>query len=567
MTLENSILPRTTVSVSGIDKQPQSAFSASPVNSGPSKLQALPPASIPRTLHFARAGRSSQPSDNAVRLATELVQQQDRLGHYGLTAATVLHDQSPADAFSATAVPPPPPCAPPICRPAHAWRPPECGGLARPSAPSRPQRKRSVDASNIGSSTVRSPPAKKPRRPPPGWIDLGHVVPPQTLAEAFPVASGTSPLFFSSSSQSPSMPKRPPHFAAPDSAGAMLNRMREEQGMVRTVKLPKGHVSSASPAKGHTLGTPGSIGSDSVSSRSGDTCQLPPELRDLQGLSIIDLLEADERPTFIIDLLNSSNFGPGPLTLLFANAALRASQRVNELVSQSIEHSSDYSRFKAWAVSFVKDQRSMDVCLPSLSYGGISWTCSTLANRFRFISGSVSAVSITPTSPVPPARATSILEQRSRGPVPSHDLQTPSRERALSDLDYFGDAPLEAATTFSRRAHSEPRDLGDLRPDTPVIQSHTDIALELPESELVQTFDWTRISDVDGKSTSFPSPFLFALPFLRFTLPLSFFFFCIPLLLLYFCFRLFRVSDRFQTDGIRWLGLYSTTLNSSEKRR
>lgn len=500
MTLEN-ILSRSTVS--GVDHQPKGAFSASTVKC-PLNVQAstsisssLPPTAIPRTLHFAR-GRSTQPSDNAVRLATELVQQRDQLGHYGLTAATVVCDQSTVGVFPHKSVAPPTiplSSAPPSSRPAHAWRPPESGGCARPSPPSRLQRKRSVDASNLDKNF--RVPVKKPRRPPPGRIDLGHIVPPQTLAEALPLVNGGSPLFFSSSSTSSSMSKRTPtNFGAIEPAGAMLNRLREEQGIVRTVKLPKGHVSLASPAKGHNMSTPGSISSDNVSSTSGDSRQLQPDLRDLQGLSVIDLIEADERPTFVIDLTKSSNFGPGPLELLFVNAAVRASQHINELISQSTEDSSEFSRFKAWAVSFVKNRAPMDVCMPSLSYGGMIWTCSTLANRFRFISGSASAVSITPTSPVPPARATSILEQRARL-TPSHESVAPGRERALSDLDYFGDANLDTALISSRRARSEPRDLSDLRPATPVVQSQ-EPNVEPNESDLVQTFDWTRISDISG---------------------------------------------------------------------
>lgn len=256
------------------------------------------------------------------------------------------------------------------------------------------------------------------------------------------------------------------------------------------------------------MSTPGSAASDSYSSRSGEMRHLPPELRELQGLSVIDLLEADERPTFIIDLASPANFGPGPLKIVFSNASLRASQGVHELLSQSTEYSSDFSRFKAWVVSFVKDKKSMETCLSSFTYGGISWTCSTLANRFRFISGNASAVSITPTSPAPPARASSILEQRSRGPTPSRDSLSPNtRDRALSDVDYFGDAHPEQNLAASRRAFSEPRDLSDIRPDTPVIPTSEDEAYGPEEiSGLVQTFDWTSIEDVSGK---IPPPPLF----------------------------------------------------------
>ncbi|CAN8101168.1 unnamed protein product [Discula destructiva] len=510
---KSSILPRTTVS--GRDNQIDSVFSATPVPHCPCKTRApnstssvLPPPAVPRSLHFAR-GSNSNPSDDAVRLATELVKQRV-VGHYGITAATVVREQSsgavsldnnptPAHSFSST---------PPPSRPAHAWKPPETapetgGSFTLSSPPAYSHRKRSVGTSNI-DSTFRVP-AKRPRQPPPGTVDLDHIVPPKTLAEALPLANGVSPLFFSSSSSRTFMPNRTPHFSAVESAGAILNRLREEPGIVRTVKLPKGHTSSANTARTNCMSTPGSIGSDSMSSRSGESRQLSSELRDLRGLSVIDLLEADDRPTFIIDLATSANFGPGPLKLLFVNAALRASQGIYELISQSSEDDSDFSRFKAWAVSFVKNQRPMDVCLPSLSFGGVIWTCSTLANRFRFISGSASAVSITPTSPAPPARASSILQQRSRGPMPSHDphlsSHTPTRERALSESDYFGDAQvdLQLALAGGRRARSEPRELGDIRPDTPVVESGP-VDVEYMDSDLTPTFDWTRIIDISGMS-------------------------------------------------------------------
>lgn len=47
---------------------------------------------------------------------------------------------------------------------------------------------------------------------------------------------------------------------------------------------------------------------------------------DLLGtVGIVELLEQDERPTFIIDVANPTNFTPGgPLQIVYANASLRA---------------------------------------------------------------------------------------------------------------------------------------------------------------------------------------------------------------------------------------------------
>lgn len=51
-----------------------------------------------------------------------------------------------------------------------------------------------------------------------------------------------------------------------------------------------------------------------------------PTGRELLGtVGIVELLEQDERPTFIIDVANQDNYTPGgPLQIVFANASMRA---------------------------------------------------------------------------------------------------------------------------------------------------------------------------------------------------------------------------------------------------
>ncbi|KAJ9130874.1 Hsp90-like protein [Pleurostoma richardsiae] len=274
----------------------------------------------------------------------------------------------------------------------------------------------------------------------------------------------------------------------------MLSRLRDDKEEVTTLKLARGHVGTASPSR--SASTPQSRGSDRSSnlgrqSRTPDGPPLPSQLQPLQGVGVIELLEQDERPTFIIDLAEQGNFGPGPLHLLFCNASLRASRTVLDLLALDTENTqtgTDFSRFKAWCVSFVRNSESVDVCLPSLSYAGISWTCSTVRRRFRFISGNGAAVSITPTSPTPLAQASSVLDQRARGPTPMRDPPTP-RERAASEVDYFGNVDPE----LHRRARSEPRDPAALRPAaTPGSEGSEDDDLSMDFA--APCFDWTRIT-------------------------------------------------------------------------
>ena len=63
-----------------------------------------------------------------------------------------------------------------------------------------------------------------------------------------------------------------------------------------------------------------------------DGTPLEPETRStltglelLGNVGVVELLEQDERPTFIIDVANPANYTPGgPLQIVFANASLRA---------------------------------------------------------------------------------------------------------------------------------------------------------------------------------------------------------------------------------------------------
>ena len=479
---------------------PTTSLSALPAGPLPGIL-ATPPHPYPQQPPPGASRSCHHPSEEAIRLAAQLVKGRGfDISRYGLTAAATVRDQSGVDVVGPSVNSLPPTsfslAAPPFRKPAQTWKPPDSQGFTRPSLKPR-LTKRPVDQGDLDDDFV-TPAAKKPRRLPPGSLDLPKLAPPRT-PEDLPLSNGVSPLFFSNSSTK-HMTGRPPSFSTPEPSVAMLHRLRDDQGTVRTVRLPRGHVSSASPARGQSMSTPGSGGSaESQSFRGLDSRLMSPEIQDLQGVGVIELLDHDERPTFIIDLMDPSNFGPGPLKVLWRNASLIAATGVNELISKSPEDSLDLSRFKAWVVSFVKDKRPMDVCLPSLSYGGISWTCSTVRNRYRFVSGNSAAVSITPTSPAPIARASSILEQRSQGQTPGRESHTPGRERSLSDLDYFGDAEPGHGSAASRRAHSEPRDLRDMRPDTPVVLTDNVYELGDPLAALeLASFDWTRIVDTSG---------------------------------------------------------------------
>jgi hypothetical protein len=182
----------------------------------------------------------------------------------------------------------------------------------------------------------------------------------------------------------------------------------------------------------------------------------------LGSVRIIGLLEQDERPTFIIDVANAVNFSPGaPLQIVFANASLRAYESILEMVtgkadldSPGITVTNDFPEFKEWALSFVKNRESLDICLPSFLYGGVTWICSTLRKRLRLISGSGSTIATgtASSSSNGAPSGSSIMHQRARGSTLNNIVPRSPLAQSSEPSDYFGDAvpgPDSTASTSS----------------------------------------------------------------------------------------------------------------------
>jgi signal transduction histidine kinase/CheY-like chemotaxis protein/PAS domain-containing protein len=419
------------------------------------------------------------------------------ISHYGLTASTVARDKvlpttETKDHTSPAATRHSPPNVPTSGTGSH--------------RPGILQGKRPSDEVAADTGTLSPPPPKRPRFVSPRDFDLGGFTRGTANSPFQAKREGpASPLFFSNTPSH--MATRPSNlgFSSSEATATMLNRLREEPEVVTTVRLPRGNVSSTSPARSGS--TPGSWSSTDAAgaSRSPDSRVLPPGLQLLQGIGVIELLEQDDRPTFIVDLASPTNVNRPGLHLLYANASLRASQGLLELLSVESHDAaahSDFTQFKAWIMSYVNSQESMDVCLPSVSYGGLSWTCSTVRKRFRFISGNGSAISVTPASPTPLAQESAVLEQRNRGPTPSLSTTPPLRQPSV-DPDYFGDA--EPPMAIVDGAVVPLGEGGEMDEDTERIDSDKTTRLPL-QSQTKDSFDWTRIP----LSEQMPEHILFA---------------------------------------------------------
>jgi hypothetical protein len=114
----------------------------------------------------------------------------------------------------------------------------------------------------------------------------------------------------------------------------MLNKARDEgAGGIRTLKLARGSVSQNAASSPRSGSSRVSTERNSIP-RSPDAKGKQTGLQLLQNVGIIELLEQDDRPQFIIDVATSANFTPGgPLQIVFANASLRAYQSILELVT------------------------------------------------------------------------------------------------------------------------------------------------------------------------------------------------------------------------------------------
>ena len=310
---------------------------------------------------------------------------------------------------------------------------------AVPVALNKTSEKRSRDESS--TSKADQPQPKRPRH----HLKFRHTIEASSFPRGF-TSDGQppSPLFFSNKVR-----KRPPllpRFTSSEAGAKMLSRAQtEENEGLRTVKLARGSITSGANS---FRGTPTSV-QNSLSPResagydNGSTDVTSKENQSkgrevLSQVDIVEWLEQDERPTFILDLADTSNFQPGSLQILFANNALRSQSGLFDRICGKSGESpgltlSSFPEFKAWTLSFTKNQEPLNVSLPAFQYAGIVWTCSTIRKRLRLVSGK---------EEVSPSRVGSTSSSRLTSAALEH-ARTPGRHGAAKQLlqaepaDYF----------------------------------------------------------------------------------------------------------------------------------
>lgn len=231
----------------------------------------------------------------------------------------------------------------------------------------------------------------------------------------------------------------------------MLSKTREEGG-IKTVNLARGTFNGLSPP------VPTSVASGRTSERSSLPPATSPDARErserndplrlLGSVGIVELLEQDGRPTFIVDIGDFANHTPGAssLLILFANSALRSSSSIWELVAgkppesmtdETTAHATN--QFRAWLLGSVKQGENLDVSPSAVEYGGIVWSWYTLRKRLRVVSGAVpshAAISLPTTDP---SNEFAIPSVSSTGLMSGNSLETSSSSALISEQqDYFG---------------------------------------------------------------------------------------------------------------------------------
>ncbi|KAI1436789.1 hypothetical protein GGR50DRAFT_170129 [Xylaria sp. CBS 124048] len=292
------------------------------------------------------------------------------------------------------------------------------------------------------------------------------------------------PLFFSCT---PNPPFNRPQGYTGSEVTTMLRTVQDGTD-VTTLKLPRGTVNATCRVRSSTTGSWSSIESATLNRSLGTQTQTcVPGSQALCSIGVLELLECDDRPTFVVDTLNTPNalnalnsVTTGSFPILYSNTALHGSDITRQLVYGAAHNDQDdgkdYQNFKTWVMSGGTLSEELGARIPSYFYGGICWSAFTLRNRFRFVSANINDSSIVPISPKPPAELGTNLDP------PGEILALVGQSQTMSKLDIDDD------------------DTGEMGAQ-PIISDEEPMATQLAADSIPGTlvvlpqpsFDWTRI--------------------------------------------------------------------------
>lgn len=179
----------------------------------------------------------------------------------------------------------------------------------------------------------------------------------------------------------------------------MLSRAKgEDGGNVRTVKLARGsYLGHSGPTSMPQNRHRGSSDHSPLPRRpSSEQSERIDQLHLLHQVGITELLDHDDRPTFIVDLADGANFNSNVLSIVYGNHALHSCgalldmiQGKAESVGSSPSTPKTFHGFREWVLESPTNSRTYGEAQPTYYQASISWGLSTLRNRFRVISGTL----------------------------------------------------------------------------------------------------------------------------------------------------------------------------------
>lgn len=162
----------------------------------------------------------------------------------------------------------------------------------------------------------------------------------------------------------------------------------------------------------------------------------------LLGMSALELLDEDRRPSFVIDLSDPTIYCQASLGILHVNESLGSSKSTLDILEIDEECASDeFLHFKSWIFN-TTDSVSQTI-VPSHTYGGVRWTYVTLRQRFRFVSGDkIATVSSVSSGEV---QSVSGIHHSTQGGVGAHGAE-PCDDPASSTAGPLSQAPTAKLT-------------------------------------------------------------------------------------------------------------------------
>ena len=269
----------------------------------------------------------------------------------------------------------------------------------------------------------------------------------------------------------------------------MLSKKQGEDTSVRTVALARGSFSGTGQSS-----VSGSIQTQKSFDRPGFPKNASAEslkrklAENIPGHAVIfELLDQDDRPTFVIDALEPLGTETKSLKILFANTSLRARPGLLDALLRSSTHphlkldlalSNHYQEFKTWLCGASRLVGTPGIVRPSFSYEGVIWAYSTLQKRLRV----VNAVPLMTMSPGPreglfdggPA------SDQWRGRLGMHHGTGVKGSKLFEARDYFSvGVSLKSPDSADERDERDARGL------------ITDATKDLDKEEVF--FDWTQL--------------------------------------------------------------------------